>query len=74
MNAHSNLWGSFKNDNNVGTQIINASDDLELIVLNNGTKTRLSFPNYQASAVDITLSSALISSNVNWQVPITFQF
>ncbi|KAG5893999.1 hypothetical protein JTB14_030999 [Gonioctena quinquepunctata] len=60
FNAHNGVWGSNRNDN-VSQQILHAVDECDLVILNNGEKTRLSKPNEQKSAVDISLCSVAIA-------------
>lgn len=67
FNAHSNLWGSAKNDQ-VGRQLINCIEEIDLVILNNGDSTRLTSPNINKSVVDITLATSALASQMNWNV------
>ena len=67
FNAHNGTWGSSKNDN-TGSQILNSADDLGLVILNNGSSTRLERPRQQKSVVDISLCSSDIASKMTWTI------
>ncbi|KAG5888897.1 hypothetical protein JTB14_025335 [Gonioctena quinquepunctata] len=67
FNAHNGVWGSNRNDN-VSQQILHAVDECDLVILNNGEKTRPSKPNEQKSAVDISLCSVAIAPLITWSV------
>lgn len=65
FNAHNGLWGSPKNDS-TGNQLLNAIDELGLVVLNNGNATRLERPYQQKSVVDVTFCSTNLTSHFSW--------
>lgn len=66
FNAHSTEWGSFKTDR-WGRAILEIVEELDLIMLNNGSSTRIS-KNYTCmSAIDLTISSKE-NQPTNWKV------
>lgn len=65
FNAHSSIWGSYKDDNH-GNSLINAVDNKNLVILNNGEPTRIMPANIK-SAVDITLASPDVATSISWK-------
>lgn len=65
FNAHHATWGSYKN-NITGQRVISALDNLDLIILNDGSPTRLTKEN-KISAVDLTLATPNVASLSHWQ-------
>lgn len=66
FNAHNELWGSSKNDLH-GTNLLNAIDNTQLIVLNDGSYTNFS-KFASMSSVDITLASSSVAHLFQWEV------
>nr|CAI5843233.1 unnamed protein product [Callosobruchus analis] len=64
FNAHHSLWGSYKN-NPKGSQIVDALNDSNLVLLNTGKPTRFTRNNIN-SAVDLSLASADIAISCVW--------
>ncbi|KAJ8919751.1 hypothetical protein NQ315_006280 [Exocentrus adspersus] len=67
FNGHHPMWGCASSNLN-GRTIVETLEDTRLIVLNDGTPTRLTPPNQNPSAVDLTLSSSDIASRTSWRV------
>lgn len=67
FNAHNTLWGSNKNDH-ISRQIIDAVDELNLIILNDGQATRLERSNRDKSVVDLSISSSNLSTLINYNI------
>jgi ribonuclease HI len=67
FNAHSPSWGSHFTDP-AGRAILEFVDDQNLVVLNDGQPTRLSLPNQNPSAVDVSLCSAVLASSLSWEI------
>lgn len=67
LNGHHSIWGSSKTDFQ-GRQIVEFTDDNNLILLNNGTNTMVPSPFRQMEPVDITLVSPNISLITEWKV------
>lgn len=66
FNAHHFLWGA-PNDDGMGNGLMEIINDHNLCVLNDGSPTRRPVPGQAPSYVDITLSSASLSSLLNWE-------
>ncbi|KAJ8914857.1 hypothetical protein NQ315_014870 [Exocentrus adspersus] len=67
LNAHNPLWGSeLKNYN--GDTIESCLEILDLVILNDGSPTRLTPPGTRPSAVDLTLASPQIAIKLSWHV------
>lgn len=67
FNAHHALWGSSSNDN-FGNQIVEALNNVNFILLNDGSATRITPPGSPKSAVDLTLTTPAIAAISHWQV------
>jgi ribonuclease HI len=66
-NAHSQSWGCHDDDTRAGT-LIDMFDDLDLVVLNDGSITRMASPPRRSSAIDLTLCSSSLALDVIWRV------
>lgn len=67
FNGHNASWGSSKTDD-IGRQIINSLENLELSIMNDGSATRLTPPSQNKSVVDITMISSTIAPTISWKV------
>lgn len=67
FNAHSQAWGSYKEDNR-GKTVLDFLSNSELVFLNNGSFTRKACPPKQSSAIDLTLCSMDIALITNWEI------
>lgn len=67
FNAHHRLWGSPRDDR-LGNMIVDILEDHNFIVLNDGSPTRLSRPNQNVSAVDISIATADLTPKISWTV------
>lgn len=67
LNASNTEWGSLLT-NARGHMIQQFCCDNGLVVLNDGSHTRISFSNGKTSAIDLTLVSWQIASQVSWEV------
>lgn len=67
FNAHSQAWGSYKEDVR-GKTVLNFLSNNELVYLNNGSITRKACPPRRSSAIDLTLVSTDISLIIDWEV------
>lgn len=67
FNAHSQAWGSYKEDAR-GKTVLEFLSCNELVFLNNGSITRKACPPKRSSAIDLTLVSTDISLIINWEV------
>ena len=67
FNAHSNLWGNEKNNNN-GKIIESILDTTDICILNNGKHTYLHPSTGTTSAIDLTLSSPTIYMDFQWDI------
>jgi Endonuclease-reverse transcriptase len=54
FNAHSQSWGCWEDDARAVT-LMDMFDDLDLVVLNDGSITRVATPPRRSSAIDLTL-------------------
>ena len=66
LNAQNSAWGSSSN-NNKGRNLLEALNDSDVIILNNGIATRVTLPNQGNSCPDITLVSNDIAAKCNWE-------
>ena len=72
FNSHSYRWGSSKNDYN-GKEIIKFIDHNNLVLLNDGTPTRIDPHTGNHSNLDLSLASITLASKIEWQVlPVLF--
>nr|CAI5847005.1 unnamed protein product [Callosobruchus analis] len=67
VNGHNMSWGSPRTDG-IGSQVMEAVEESNLVVLNTGEATRSSSPNEQKSVVDVTICSSVIAFGVTWEV------
>lgn len=67
LNANSMWWGSGKTNRN-GRILENLLRQTDLVVLNDGSPTRLTSPQQNTSAVDLTLSTPCVALDTVWQV------
>nr|CAI5846041.1 unnamed protein product [Callosobruchus analis] len=67
VNGHNMSWGSPRTDG-VGSQVMEAVEESNLVVLNTGEATRFTSPNEQKSVVDVTICSSVIAFGVTWEV------
>lgn len=67
FNAHNSLWGSNKNDIN-GKTIEQFLDNHDLVLLNDGSPTRLDPHTGQGSCLDLTIVSSQIAHKMHWSV------
>lgn len=65
MNAHSTMWGSYK-QNNSGKTFENIILNSGLICLNNGEATRLNVYSNNKSAIDLTIATPNFSIRTEW--------
>lgn len=66
-NVHHHVWGCDKIDT-LGEQFLEIIDSVNLCLLNTGTPTLRTHPNHAASAVDLSLSSPSLASQISWEV------
>lgn len=67
FNAQNRIWGSAA-DNEQGKRLVDALDNCNLVVLNDGSPTRIIRPNQNHSAVDLTLSTASLAIKSTWNI------
>lgn len=67
LNAHHPLWGGSV-VNEVGKTIYSTLEPMDLIVLNDGSPTRLLVPGQNPSSVDLTLVFSPLASRCSWEV------
>lgn len=67
FNAHNALWGSEK-INKMGKLIEKIMNQQELVLLNNGDKTRFNSFSGNFSSIDLSLADPQISHVLNWEV------
>lgn len=67
FNAHHSAWGC-RSTNAQGRELASALDSLNLVFLNDGTHTRISTPQKNSSAIDLTLVSPNLVSKSSWRV------
>nr|CAI5829658.1 unnamed protein product [Callosobruchus analis] len=66
FNGHHDLWGSYK-INTAGSNIVNLLNQTDLVILNDGSQTKISRSS-QHSAVDLTLVSPDMANIITWRV------
>lgn len=66
FNAHHSMWGSGKTDTD-GNVLVDALSNSNLVVINNGSATRMTPPGITKSAVDITLVSPSLATIAEWK-------
>jgi ribonuclease HI len=66
-NAHSCSWGCSLSDR-AGNQLLSFVDKHNLCILNDGSPTRLSSPNQNPSAVDLTICSGNLACSSSWSI------
>jgi exonuclease III len=67
FNAHSQSWGCREDDARAGA-VLEMADDLNLVVLNDGSITRIAAPPRRSSAIDLTFCSSELSLDITWRV------
>nr|CAH7754483.1 unnamed protein product [Callosobruchus chinensis] len=67
FNCHHTTWGCQTNSSQ-GSKLIDAIDEEELVIMNNGSPTRLYRPNQSPAAVDLTIVSQGIAHLMSWEV------
>ncbi|KAJ8931004.1 hypothetical protein NQ314_016139 [Rhamnusium bicolor] len=67
FNAHHQIWGCEINDS-YGNQLLDAIDSQNLILINDGSPTRISRPHERKSAIDLTLCSPKLFSDLSWKI------
>lgn len=67
FNAHHRMWGSARDDS-LGNVIVDTLEDLNLILLNDGSPTRVTKPGRNQSAVDLSLLSSDLVAKSSWSV------
>ncbi|RVE40167.1 hypothetical protein evm_015183 [Chilo suppressalis] len=68
FNIHNEVWGCHISDS-LSSTFLDLLDDLNLCILNDGSPTRRVAPNQNPkSAVDLSICSASLASNLNWQI------
>lgn len=67
LNANNVLWGSGKNNPN-GKILASVLRQTDLVLLNDGSPTRISNPLQNKSAVDLTLCSPCMALDMDWRV------
>ncbi|XP_022828405.1 uncharacterized protein LOC111357833 [Spodoptera litura] len=65
FNCHHFRWGSDTCDN-IGTELVEMLDELNLCAINDGSPTRRSAFGQRSSCVDLTFCSANMASMLNW--------
>lgn len=67
FNAHCSSWGSPRTDQ-IGSQILQAIDNSDLVIINNGTCTTIGPPGSPGSAIDLTICDANLAQFLDWTV------
>lgn len=67
FNGHHGLWGSPAN-NSKGTKLADAIEETNLVVLNDGSPTRVSRPWEDSSAVDVTIVTPNLLGKISWNI------
>lgn len=67
MNAHHVAFGCHSNDSR-GNDVLNILDQNDLCILNTGSPTTVSRPNWNQSAIDITCVSPVLAPLCEWNV------
>ena len=67
FNCHHYSWGSTVSDSH-GLNLLQAVEDENLVIVNDGSPTRLTPPNAPSSAVDLCIVSSNIAPLVDWKV------
>ena len=67
FNAHHVLWGSTVTDNH-GYKLLQALETEYLVIMNDGSPTRLTSPTASISAVDLCIASASLAPLINWEI------
>lgn len=67
LNCHDTSWGSAISDNN-GRKLLSIFDELNLCCLNDGRPTRRTAPNHNVSAVDVSVCSTDLASEIQWNI------
>ena len=67
LNGHHITWGNNYNDT-LGVSLLNAIEDCNLVILNDGSPTRINYPQQNPTAVDITLATPDICDSIRWKI------
>lgn len=67
FNCHHQSWGC-SSSSDLGEEIIDIVDCLNLCILNSGAPTRRSAPNERPSAIDLSICTPSIASSLSWEV------
>ena len=67
FNAHHTSWGGSSIDRQ-GLKLLQAIEDENLIIVNDGSPTRMTAPNISASAIDLCIVSDTLAPLIDWQV------
>lgn len=67
FNAHHNSWGCSGCDN-LGINLLQAIEENDLLLLNDGSPTYIGYSNKQPSAIDLTICSNTMERFFRWQV------
>jgi ribonuclease HI len=67
FNCHHQTWGC-SNSNELGDEILDIVDCLNLCILNSGAPTRRPAPYENASAIDLSICTPSIASSLLWEV------
>jgi ribonuclease HI len=67
FNAHHNLWGGNHNDSR-GNILEEVLDELDFVMLNDGTGTRYDSHTKEMSALDLTFCSSNLAPTCTWEV------
>jgi len=68
FNAHHNLWGGGKRNDTKGNNLYNHLIENNIVILNDGTGTRLNPINLETSSIGLSLVSTSIGSHCTWYV------
>lgn len=66
-NAHSDMWGCISADSR-SRLMLETMEDERLIVVNDGSITRVAVPPSRPSAIDLTVVSSSLALDVEWEV------
>lgn len=67
FNCHHTLWGSAR-DQVCGTRLVDALNNTNYIILNDGSPTKINRPTQNKSAIDLSVASPNLVSKLNWSV------
>lgn len=67
FNAHHEMWASSKRDH-MCVELLEAIENLDFVILNNGSSTRVNLPGHNKSVVDVSFCSPDIVTKLQWNV------